>query len=137
MKYSNYELLNGTETRRYTFDDVNAKHEKIIVDVMKIVTDPTDKHGTAYHWRKAGLTKRIITNYWSVQTYVYDTDGNCHGAYNPTYRPRDTWPHSWVLDFDWIIPATDENRDKLLDEIIRRATLDDDAQGAALQEARA
>lgn len=56
---------------------------------------------------------------------VYATDSaGCWGRYNPTTKLHESGKRL-VLDFDWMLPATNENRDKILAEIIRRANKED------------
>lgn len=95
----------------YDFLEPNAKGERILVDISK-----TENSGLADTWRKFGFIKGTLENWWSVQVYVTDSNGNCWGKYNPTVNSFKT-----KLDFNWVLPATEANKTKILDEIIRRA----------------
>ena len=58
--------------------------------------------------------KHAFVNSWGVQTYVTDRQGRCSGKYNPTTKDG-------KLNFEWLLEATEENRQKIIDEIYRRA----------------
>ena len=47
--------------------------------------------------------------------YAYDKEGNCYGRYNPQILP-----HGTKINFDWILEATEENKERILNEIIKR-----------------
>ena len=47
--------------------------------------------------------------------YAYDKEGSCYGKYNPQILPYGT-----RINFDWILEATKENKEQILNEIIKR-----------------
>lgn len=52
----------------------------------------------------------------AVNTYYTDPDGRCLGLYNPTCRRGGA---GFVLDPEWVLPDTPENRAALLAEAER------------------
>jgi len=105
----------------YTFTDLNAKGEKVMIEFVKCVPDLTNKNSLPYLWQKAGYTDKLLETYWSIEVYVYDTEGNCWGRYNPQVKlSEDRKRH--VINFDWLLEATEENKQKLIDEVYRLAS---------------
>lgn len=98
----------------YTFARQTAAGESLIVEFSRCESSNT-RGDCARLWYKHGYTSRILPTYWAVSTYATDADGNCWGRYNPTINAVGK------LDFDWVLEATEENRVKLLNEIMRRA----------------
>lgn len=98
----------------YSYNKGNAKGETLQIDmsVSSGVTLPTT-------WLKKGYTKELITDWWCVDTFVTNKDGECYKDYDPTCKPSDDGKR-WVVDFDWHLKATEENFVKLLTEILRR-----------------
>lgn len=66
--------------------------------------------------------------WWHISTYVTDKDGYTWGRYNPQEEPeiikdnkgKVILSHN-VIDFDWVLPATEENRQKIIAEVSKRA----------------
>jgi hypothetical protein len=56
--------------------------------------------------------------HWSISTYVTDTEGNCYGRYNPQSKISEDGKRT-VLNFDWMFEATEENKEKLLNEVYK------------------
>lgn len=112
------EMRSKTRTY-YEFTDPNAKGEKIAFEFIKC-ENPGGKNSLPYLWNKNGYIDRILETYWSVNTYVTDANG-CWRRYNPTERISDDGKRL-VLDFDWVLEATEENKQKIINEIYRRAT---------------
>lgn len=109
----------------YKFIEPNAIGEKIILEVIKCVYNGTakdDKKSLPYLWMEHGYIDRILESYWFINTYVTDTEGNCLGKYNPQVTGKDTSEtemlHS-VINFDWMFEATEENKEKIFDEVYR------------------
>lgn len=105
------EKMNQKGTREfYHFNDRNYKGERIEIEFTKI---ENDKGHLINLWYKEGFIKEKLENYWHVEVYVYDEKGNCYGKYNPQ-------THGTKINFDWIIEATKENKERILNEIIKR-----------------
>lgn len=104
----------------YYFEDKNRKGERLVIEVVKCeVENPNDKNCLPYLWEKNGFIDRILTSYWSIQTFVHDTEENCFGAYDPTIKPSKDGKRS-VINFDWMLEATEENLNLILEEVYNR-----------------
>lgn len=97
----------------YHFNDRNSKGERIEVEFTKVENDY--KGHFINLWYKKGFIKEPLENYWNVMVYAYDKEGNCYGRYNPQVLP-----HGTKINFDWILEATEENKKRILHEIIKR-----------------
>ena len=73
------------------------------------------EHALPVLWYQVGYTKKIFKTYLCVDTYVYDSEGECRGDYNPTVLPSGI-----ALDFTWLFENTPDNKQKLIDECFRR-----------------
>ncbi len=82
-----------------------------------------DKHCLPYMWYKNGSTETILKTWWSIEVYAYEEDGvTCWGRFNPTAKPATDYIGQ-VLNFDWVLEATEENLEKILQEVARLAEL--------------
>lgn len=70
-------------------------------------------------WHKKGWTSELLENWWGLDTYVYDSDGSCFRDYDPTIKKSDDGKRL-VVNFNWTLPATEENFEKLLSAVKRR-----------------
>lgn len=107
----------------YNFAGTTPRGETVAVDFTAIHPDNSYKNSLPNLWHRHGFISYVLPSYWSVDVYVYDERG-CWGRYNPTEKLHESGKRL-VLDFDWMLPATSENRDKILAEIIRRANKED------------
>lgn len=107
----------------YNFAGTTPRGETVAVDFTAIHPDNSYKNSLPNLWHRHGFISYVLPSYWSVDVYVYDERG-CWGRYNPTTKLQESGKRL-VLDFDWMLPATNENRDKILAEIIRRANKED------------
>lgn len=108
-----YTIEKMTKTREfYHFNDRNSKGERIEIEFTKIEND--HKKHLINMWYKNGFIKEKLKSYWHVAVYVYDKEGNCCGKYNPQISS------GTKINFDWIIEATKENKERILNEIIKR-----------------
>lgn len=125
LKANEYRIIDCcSEVRKmYEFNGTTPRGERVVVEVTDCYPYSDkgwDKNGLPTLWYKAGYTKEVLPNYISVNTYVYEPDGSCFGMYNP--QTCETWNGKrHVINFDWMLTVSDENRDRLLAEIVRRA----------------
>lgn len=113
----------------YTFTEVNAKGEKIIIELIKC-TNSGSSHSLPVLWKNHGYINRVLENYWSIETFVKDTENNCYGGYNPQHKLSEDGKRM-IINFEWVFEATEENKNKLIDEVYRLVSL---AQGETATE---
>lgn len=99
-------------------DRLNQKDEKLCIS-MSFCDDPGGKVSLPVLWQKHGFTKERIKDWWSLQTFVTHLDGRCVGDYDPTWKFNPSTKRR-EINFDWLLPATEENFKKLLDEVLSR-----------------
>ena len=99
---------------RYTFVDKNNKGESLVVVLHRLITDMEDKKTLPNLWKKEGYIEDVKATYWHVETYAEDTENNCFMGYNPQVKAEDK---RRVINFEWILEGTEENRQKILGEI--------------------
>lgn len=102
----------------YTFTDTNAKGEKLIIELNKCEDWKESKKSLPKLWKKGGYINRVLETYWSIQTYVKDSEGNSFGKYNPQHKLSEDGKRI-VINFDWMFEATEENKEKLINEVYR------------------
>lgn len=102
----------------YTFTDTNEKGEKLILELSKCEDWKESKNSLPKLWKKGGYIDRVLETYWSIQTYVKDTEGNSYGRYNPQHKLREDGKGE-IINFDWMFEATEENKEKLINEVYR------------------
>ena len=100
----------------YTFTDTNAKGEKLIIELNKCEDWKESKKSLPKLWKKGGYINRVLETYWSIQTYVKDSEGNSYGMYNPQVKKENGKPS---INFDWMFEATEKNKQKLINEVYR------------------
>lgn len=90
----------------FTFADRNALGEEIVVEFRKN-ENTHGKHSLPAMWKRKGFIDKEPETWWGVQTYVTDRQGRCSGKYNPTTKDG-------KLNFEWLLEATEENRQKIM-----------------------
>lgn len=106
------------------YNGKNKKGETITICLSKHITDITNKKSIPVMWKKEGYTKEVLKSFWYVETYV-EKENLCVSKYNPTEKlyiekqKNKIIQQSYVLDFDWVLEATEENATKILNEIER------------------
>lgn len=98
------------------FTEPNAKEETVLIELCKC-TDIPDKTSIPKMWVKNGYIDRVLETYWHVNTYVKDTKGYSYMYYNPQVKPD-----TGKINFEWMFEATEENKNKIIDEVYRLAT---------------
>lgn len=108
---------NGNTTWIYVTES-NQKGETLIIGITECTTNSNSKNSLPYLWYKEGYTDKVLNTYLCIQTYCTDSEGNCCGKYNPqTKRSDDGKRHE--INFDWMFENTEENKQKLTNEVIR------------------
>lgn len=108
-----YTIEKISKTRElYHFNDRNSKGERIEIEFAKIEND--HKEHLINLWYKKGFIKEKLESYWHITVYAYDKEGNCCGKYNPQISS------GTKINFDWILEATKQNKERILNEIIKR-----------------
>ena len=101
----------------YTFTEPNAKGEKLVIELIKC-DNLGGKDALPVLWKKHGYTDKVLETYWSIHTYIEDAEGRGWKAYNPQSKRSEDGKRS-EINFNWMFEATEENKEKLLDEVYR------------------
>lgn len=101
---------------RYTYIEKNNCGESLIIELIHCEANTK----IAKIWKEKGYIKEDLKSWVSIETYVIDKNGSCLGKYNPQIL-RNT--HK--INFEWVIEDTEENREKIIDEILKRFYEDD------------
>lgn len=101
---------------RYECEFTNNKGEKIEVWIFKTHHGTKGKSCLMTTWLECGYVEKFMPETWYIETYVYDSVGNCKGLYNPLIKP-----HNNKINFDWVLEATTENLTKIIKEVERLA----------------
>ena len=105
------ENVKGKETYTKNFRD-KSKLE-IVLSTCKC--EKENKKSVMYTWINRGYLKEFIEEWIHVETYYTHPDGLCTGSFNPQI----IYKGNPVIDFEWLLKDTKENREKILNEIIR------------------
>lgn len=124
LNKKDYKIIDcGSDIRRmYEFSGKTPKGERVLCEISECYPgkEGWGSRSLPVVWHKAGHTKKVLPSYLSLHTYVYDEDGSCWCRYNP--QDMETWDGKrWVIDFNWLLPVSQENIDSLLAEVVRRA----------------
>lgn len=103
----------------YTFTEKNHKKEKLVVEITEMDADNTYKNSLPNLWKKHGYTNKLYNSYLCVSCYCYNEEGYCFERYNPTIELSEDKKRN-VINFDWLLEVSEENKEKLLKEIYRR-----------------
>lgn len=109
----------ATHRAFYDLEETNKKGEKISVEIMEIFPDNTRENSLPNLWVKHGHTNKLYNSYLGINCYVTDKDGNCYERYNPTIKLSDDKKRN-VINFDYLMEVSEENKEKLLKEIYKR-----------------
>ena len=105
-----------------TFAERNSRGEQITIGFTACKTHPESRADLAAAWHRAGSTPAPLASYWSIETYATDEEGFCHGYYNPQHKlGGDAKAPARLINFDFMLPATEQSAAKILREVERRA----------------
>ena len=104
-----------------TFSDLTKAGEKLAVE-FSYCENHGGKHALPVLWARKGWKDHVLNTWWSVDVYAREDGGagTCWGRYNPTER-EDPETGRRVLNWPYIMEATEENKLVILAEIFRRA----------------
>lgn len=92
--------------------------DNFIVEATRVTADLSRKNSLMNIWKESGYIHESLPSYIVISTYYTDGDGNCWGWYNVTEKlSEDKKRH--VIDFDYLLEATEENERQLVTECIR------------------
>ena len=105
----------------YHFTEQNKRGERLTVEITECRPDNKSKSSLPNLWQKHGYTKKRLESYFSFATYATDADGLCWGRYNPQTKVEavNGKPRA-VINFDWMLEVTEQNRERLLRECYNR-----------------
>ncbi|MDD2446032.1 MAG: hypothetical protein PHX09_04450 [Clostridia bacterium] len=116
--YSITDLTFGSKNRfEVKFEEKNKKNETLLIHIDRC-EGSNSQHSLPKLWFKNGWTKKELTTYWHISTYVKNESG-CWGLYNPQQKLHESGGR-YVVDFDWMFEATEGNKEKLINEVYRR-----------------
>lgn len=92
----------------------NAKQETMVIEIVHC-ENPGGNNSLPYLWYKEGWTDKVIETYIGCHTYVTDSEGGCYGGYNVTEKYDEKRN---VINFDWLLEDTEENRKKIIEACI-------------------
>lgn len=115
MKYTTEKITDWTTWYRIT--EPNTKGETLLIEIVEC-ENHRGKNALPVLWKKHGFINRVLNTYLSVKTYCTDAEGMCRGKYNPQHKLSDDGKRV-VINFDWMFENTEENKQKLINEIIR------------------
>lgn len=92
----------------------NAKQETMTIEIVHC-ENSGGKNSLPYLWYKEGLTDKVMETYIGCNTYVYDSENGCYGGYNVTEKYDGKRN---VINFDWLLEDTEENKKKIIDACI-------------------
>ena len=92
----------------------NAKQETMTIEIVHC-ENPGGKNSLPYSWYKNGWTNKVMETYICCHTYVHDSENGCYGGYNVTEKYDGKRN---VINFDWLLEDTEENRKKIIEACI-------------------
>ena len=103
------------------FEGKNKKDESVLLVIERC------PDGCMPLWVKQKIFDKPFA-WWHISTYVTDKDNYTWGRYNPQNKSevikdskgKTVLSHN-IVDFDWVLSATEENRQKIIAEVSKRA----------------
>lgn len=92
----------------------NAKQETMTIEIVHC-ENPGGKNSLPYAWYKNGWIDKVMETYIGCHTYVHDSENGCYGGYNVTEKYDGKRN---VINFDWLLEDTEENRKKIIEACI-------------------
>ena len=115
-------IKNGRAVREIlTFSELTKAGEKLAVE-FSYCESHGGKRALPVLWARNGWKAHVLPTWWSVDVYASEDGGagSCWRKYDPTER-KDPETGRRVLNWPYILEATEENKLAILAEIFRRA----------------
>lgn len=130
MKTTNYTITADKFVKgRYTikFTKPNKNGETMIAEISTCSHDLNNKNSLMNLWVKNGWLKKPLKSFWSIDTSVYGNEG-CYRKYDPSIiayqqinrKNNKVLQNRHIINFDYILEATADNMQLLIDEIEKR-----------------
>lgn len=100
------------------FNEKNQKGESLLIELSLCQDDPTWKNSNPKVWYKNGYTDMVLETYWSIDVEVEDSEGISWRKYDIQSKLSED-KKRLVINFDWILEATEENKNILINEVYR------------------
>lgn len=115
MKYDYVKKIITDHRMVYTFTENTTKGEHVAIELSDCSGDQENKQSIPYLWKKTGFHDTHNKPWIGISTYVTHPAKGCMGHYNPQIG------NDGLINPDWILEATPENREKIIKEIFNRA----------------
>lgn len=118
-RIKNTPAYGGGIHRWYYIDD-----GRFVIEVSSCEHNKKDKNDLMNLWIKHGFMQKFLPTTLHIDTYYYTDDGSCFGYYNITHTLKEEDYGEGkkykrkVLDFKYILEATEENINYLVNECI-------------------
>lgn len=119
--------------KAYGADNCRRFYENVWGDLVVEVSTITHQHTSGSLmklWVDNKYLPKFIEKTLCVRVYFEDENGNCIEKFNPQVKiviekykvSKDTYKNTVksMIEFEWVLEATEENEQKLLNEIERR-----------------
>jgi len=122
MQTEKYQIKDRTGANRsfeVRFVEKNNKGESLLLFLNKCENYDIS-NSLPKLWYKHGYINRVLQSYWHIEVYVHNGEIE---YYNNRYNPQlksDESGENYIINFDWLFEATEENMKKLIDEVYNR-----------------
>ena len=122
INYTTETMARGTDgkIRReiITFDEPSRLGESVRL-VLSYRADGGRINSKPKLWYKYGFIDRLLETYIDISVVVTDKDANCLEKYNPQIIKGEKTD---TINFDWMLEATEENREKIINKVYELMT---------------
>lgn len=134
MEYPYLKFINRVEERPTSEGCVNRWYyigddERFIINVTSCEHNKKDKNDLMNLWIQHGFVRTFLPTTLHVDTYFTTERGDCYGWYNITHILKEELygdkPYKrYILDFTYLLEATEENIKFLVNGCIRMREMD-------------
>lgn len=115
-----YTVEQMAETRWFLrFKEKNQKGERLLIELCLCLDDPEWEKSNPKMWYKNGYTNTLLKAYWSIDPEIKDSEGRSWRKYDIQSKRSEDGERN-VINFDWMLEATEENKNRLINEVYTR-----------------